>query len=160
MADLQKHRPTIGRATLAAAGIAVPGAFVGALDVTAMAGIWTKMMLDIARDSGHPVDRDYATLVQSPEKPRPHRLERYRGAAAVGPARSAAGSSASDQRAARRRGAALLRRRAGAVRSDRHRSACQAASLPWPSKCPVSAPRTPAGVESLSRGRYFQEALA
>lgn len=56
----EKYADLIRGSVAAAAGIGVPGAFVPGIDVAAMAGIWTNMIIQIANKAGKPMSRDKA----------------------------------------------------------------------------------------------------
>lgn len=58
-----KYRGVIKTAALAAAGVGGPGLFLPALDTTAVAGIWTTMVLRIGEVSGRGITRASAAKV-------------------------------------------------------------------------------------------------
>lgn len=56
-----KYQSIVKNSAMAAGALGVPGAFSFGLDVTGMSGIWIAMTLAIAGESGHDVDRAFAT---------------------------------------------------------------------------------------------------
>jgi uncharacterized protein (DUF697 family) len=60
-----RYRPIVKAASLSAGAIGVPGAFSFGLDVTVMSGIWTTMVLAIASESEHDIDKAFATKLVS-----------------------------------------------------------------------------------------------
>lgn len=63
MAIPARYQPAIQTACLSAGAIGVPGAFSAGLDISAMAGIWSTMMVAIAMESGHKIDTVFAGKV-------------------------------------------------------------------------------------------------
>jgi len=59
----QTSKQIINNAALAAGGLGVPGIFLPGVDMVGVAGVWTKMMIDLANESGHQVDMEFAGKV-------------------------------------------------------------------------------------------------
>lgn len=57
----EKYGPIVSRAARRAGAAGIPGSVFGPLDITAMGAIWTKMTVDIAKESGHPVNWFFAS---------------------------------------------------------------------------------------------------
>jgi uncharacterized protein (DUF697 family) len=56
-----RYHPIVKKSAVAAGALGVPGAFSFGLDVTGLSGIWITMTLAIAKESGHEIDRAFAT---------------------------------------------------------------------------------------------------
>jgi uncharacterized protein (DUF697 family) len=63
MAVKTEYREIVRRGTLSAGAVGVPGAVSFGLDVTAMTGIWTAMLIAIADKSAHRTDKVFAAKV-------------------------------------------------------------------------------------------------
>jgi uncharacterized protein (DUF697 family) len=61
MTDSRKAQEIIHNHALAAAGLGIPGSFIPMADMSGMAVIWGKMILELAAESRHAVDGAYAT---------------------------------------------------------------------------------------------------
>lgn len=58
-----RHETTIRTAAAAAAAVGVPGVYSFGYDATLVSGIWTGMLVSIATESAHPMDRKFAAKV-------------------------------------------------------------------------------------------------
>ena len=59
MALVEKYRTIIEEHAAGAAAIAIPGSFVPVIDVAGVAGIWTNMLVKIAKKSGQDISHQF-----------------------------------------------------------------------------------------------------
>ena len=60
-----KNQQIVNNSALAAAGLGIPGIFLPGVDMVGVSAVWVKMMVDLAKESGHEVNLEFAGKVMS-----------------------------------------------------------------------------------------------